>query len=160
GSTITIASGVISSTAAVPSTSPPLMDGIANAGLVAAWSRGDHVHPSDVSRLANTGGTLTGNVTISLTDAKLELHSATPSNRMLVATTAGANRWAFIVANSGAEGGGNAGSDFNLTRYTDAGAFLDNPVQVYRASGQVVLPHPLNVNGGIVGVTDASNATA
>jgi len=53
----------------VPSTTPPLMDGTASAGTSAAWSRGDHVHPTDTSRAAAsalasylplTGGTLTG----------------------------------------------------------------------------------------------------
>ena len=32
----------------------PLMDGVANAGVSLEWSRDDHVHPSDTSRLAVT----------------------------------------------------------------------------------------------------------
>lgn len=47
--------GVLSSSAA-----NPLMNGVANPGSSTAWSRGDHVHPSDTSRLALSGGTLTG----------------------------------------------------------------------------------------------------
>ena len=55
-----------------PSNTPPLMDGAASAGSSAAWSRGDHVHPTDTSRAAVTalasylplaGGTLTGLLT-------------------------------------------------------------------------------------------------
>jgi hypothetical protein len=42
------------------STAAPLMNGTAAAGASAAWSRGDHVHPSDTSRLPLIGGTLTG----------------------------------------------------------------------------------------------------
>ena len=55
------------------SNAPPLMDGVANAGLSLEWSRGDHVHPTDTSHVAKTyvdaqdalkldkaGGTLTG----------------------------------------------------------------------------------------------------
>jgi hypothetical protein len=60
--------------AALPAASPapPLMNGAAAVGTSAAWSRGDHVHPTDTSRaaqasLANylplTGGTLSGALT-------------------------------------------------------------------------------------------------
>ena len=37
-----------------PSTSAPLMDGTASAGSSAAYARGDHVHPTDTSRMAAT----------------------------------------------------------------------------------------------------------
>ena len=52
-----------------PSASAPLINGAASPGTLAAWSRGDHVHPTDTSRAAATalasylplaGGTLTG----------------------------------------------------------------------------------------------------
>jgi hypothetical protein len=46
------------------SSTQPVMDGAGNAGSSAAWSRGDHVHPSDASRLPLTGGTLTGPLTL------------------------------------------------------------------------------------------------
>jgi hypothetical protein len=53
-------------TAALPvaSTTTPSMNGTAAAGAAAAWSRGDHVHPSDTSRLALSGGTITGVLTL------------------------------------------------------------------------------------------------
>ena len=40
----------------------PAMDGVANPGVAVTWSRSDHVHPSDTSRLALSGGTMTGNL--------------------------------------------------------------------------------------------------
>lgn len=57
----------------VPSagTASPKMDGTANAGSAATWSRSDHVHPTDTSRAATshthsasqvTAGTLGGGV--------------------------------------------------------------------------------------------------
>jgi len=46
------------------STAAPLMNGTAAAGSATAWSRGDHVHPSDTSRLALTGGILSGNLQV------------------------------------------------------------------------------------------------
>jgi hypothetical protein len=42
----------------------PLMDGAANAGTSVVWTRDDHVHPSDTSRLALSGGTMTGPLTL------------------------------------------------------------------------------------------------
>jgi hypothetical protein len=56
----------------IASTAAPLMDGTAAAGVATAWSRGDHVHPTDTSRaaasaLANyvplAGGTMSGRLT-------------------------------------------------------------------------------------------------
>lgn len=38
-------------TGANPSSSDPLMDGVASAGSSSEWSRGDHVHPSDTTRM-------------------------------------------------------------------------------------------------------------
>lgn len=57
--------------------------------------------------------------------------------------TAGVKRWE-LLANNTAEGGSDAGSDFRLAAYTDAGAFIDFPLQVTRAAGgTVTVPRPL-----------------
>lgn len=50
--------------AASPYGTLPNMDGVASAGSIDAYSRGDHVHPSDTSKLDKTGGTITGNLDI------------------------------------------------------------------------------------------------
>jgi hypothetical protein len=56
----------------VASTANPLMNGTATPGVATAWSRGDHVHPTDTSRAAASalasylplvGGTLSGALT-------------------------------------------------------------------------------------------------
>ena len=55
-------------TTALPASgTAPLMDGTASAGSSAAWSRGDHVHPNDTSRLPLTGGVLSGPITFNVT---------------------------------------------------------------------------------------------
>lgn len=48
----------------LPSTAVPAPDGTGSAGTVANYSRGDHQHPSDPTRLALTGGTMTGPLTL------------------------------------------------------------------------------------------------
>ncbi len=48
-----------------PSATLPVMDGTAAVGVVTTYARGDHVHPSDTSRVALTGGTMTGAIAMS-----------------------------------------------------------------------------------------------
>lgn len=47
------------------STAAPLMNGVASAGSSAAYSRGDHVHPTDTTRFPTTGGLISGATSIS-----------------------------------------------------------------------------------------------
>jgi hypothetical protein len=51
---------VLANGGAQPATTNPVMDGAAAIGVLANYARADHVHPSDTSRLAIAGGTLTG----------------------------------------------------------------------------------------------------
>lgn len=54
----------------------PLVDGTASAGTSGQWSRSDHTHPTDVSRLAVAGGTMTGALTLAA-DPAAALQAAT-----------------------------------------------------------------------------------
>lgn len=58
-----------------PYTSNPAMDGTASPGSSSNYSRGDHVHPSDTSKVSTSttvnGHALTGNVTVSKSDIGL-----------------------------------------------------------------------------------------
>lgn len=47
---------------AAPSDTTPLMDGVGAAGTGGNYSRGDHVHPSDTSKLDKSGGSMTGDL--------------------------------------------------------------------------------------------------
>jgi Chaperone of endosialidase len=60
-------------------------------------------------------------------------------NRSWVGATAGSPRWQVCLANAAAEGGSNAGSDFSISRYSDAGAFIDTPISITRATGTVTI---------------------
>jgi hypothetical protein len=57
--------------------------------------------------------------------------------------TSSSNRWA-LIANSTAEGGSNAGTNFELRRYSDAGADLGIVMDVIRSSGNI----NFNTGGG------------
>ena len=49
---------------AIASDAMPQMDGAGSAGTGANYSRGDHVHPSDTSKVSKTGDTITGDLTL------------------------------------------------------------------------------------------------
>jgi len=48
----------------IPSDTAPAMDGVAAAGSLTTYARGDHRHPSDTSKLDTAGGIITGNLTV------------------------------------------------------------------------------------------------
>jgi hypothetical protein len=69
-------------------------------------------------------------------------------------------RWAFRV--DGTESGSNAGADFAIRRYTDAGAFIDAPLSIVRSTGvttikSLTLTNALSVANGGTGVTSLGN---
>jgi hypothetical protein len=51
----------------------------------------------------------------------------------------GLGRWTVELGGTGAETGGNAGSDFALTSFNDDGTFLGYPITVERATGNVAI---------------------
>lgn len=96
GSTITIASGVISGVSPAPYGSLPAMDGTANAGAVSAWSRGDHVHPIDTSRAPLASPALTGAPTAptpTTGDNSTKLATTAFVQAQMVASGAGVSTW-------------------------------------------------------------------
>lgn len=61
------------------------------------------------------------------------------------------SRWNLVLGNSSAETGSNAGSDFALQRFNDAGTLIDAPLSMLRSNGilQVqngVAPYPSDFN--------------
>jgi len=59
-------------------------------------------------------------------------------NRLVTAQTGDLSRWAFGV-NSDAESTGNAGSNFGIYRYDDAGAYIDAPMTISRSTGLITV---------------------
>jgi hypothetical protein len=89
------------------------------------------------------------------------------NTRSIQFQSSGISRWQLRVDNS-AESGSNAGSNFNIDRYNDAGSFQDSPINISRASGNVTIADGLIVSGtiapsqtaGILGTTTNNNASA
>jgi hypothetical protein len=92
------------------------------------------------------GGTLTGNLGINATAPILSFQRSAGQAAQLAGYTGTSQRWNLVLASATAETGGNAGSDLSIGRWSDAGALLDVPLSIIRASGSVVLERPLLLN--------------
>jgi hypothetical protein len=100
-----------------------------------------------------TGGTLS-NLT-SGTGLTILGTASAGQQRLIQGQTAGNNRWAIQPGDGTAETGSNAGSNFQITRWSDAGAYIDTPFQIARASGNVQFS-----GAGYVQVIPSSGAPA
>lgn len=94
-----------------------------------------------------TGGTLTGNLTLSYSGyPSVILNSpASGSVRAVYGQTGGLPRWGVNVANSNPETGSNVGSNFSIDRYNDAGSYVDSPLAISRATGVTTLSANLSI---------------
>ena len=69
---------------------------------------------------------------------RIDTSTLTDSPRLLGRKTA-KNRWAIDLGTNSAESGSEAGSDFWITRYNDAGVAIDVPFQIRRNDGSVYI---------------------
>ncbi len=68
------------------------------------------------------------------TQAQIYIDAAATDTRALYWLTAGNGRWALNLDNV-AESGSNAGADFQIQRYNDAGTVIDTPFTITRSTG-------------------------
>lgn len=115
------------------------------------------------SYLPLTGGTLSGGLIIApASGAGLTINGAVSQITInkpaganannLIGQTATSPRWNVQLGNSTSESGSNAGSDFTVNRYSDAGAFIDVPLTITRSTGATTLSGNLSVGIGTAGV--------
>ena len=83
-----------------------------------------------------SGGVMTGAITLVPGNT---VTGAAATRRSTFGATAASLRWELDLGDAQGESGSNAGSDFALVNYSDAGAILSQAVQVKRASGAMVL---------------------
>lgn len=92
------------------------------------------------SKVSKAGDTMTGNLSVSLASANISIDKAAAGqNAVLYGKTAGSARWAFVLGDSSAEAGANAGSLFSINAYADAGTYLSTPFSISRANGLITL---------------------
>ena len=122
------------------------------------FSLSDFVHASDLNNLANDNITWGGDVNgggYHLSNVILQgsggfssyvspvevTPGSTGSSCVQLDQTVGANhvaRWT-VCKDTTAESGGNTGSNFGISRYTDAGVFIDSPIAINRATGVITM---------------------
>lgn len=101
GSNLTISSGVLSANA---SATTPKMDGTASVGTETAFARGDHIHPSDTTKVDKVDGK--GLSTNDYTTAE---------KNKLAAIEANANNYSLPTASASTLGGIKVGSNLTIT---------------------------------------------
>ncbi len=74
--------------------------------------------------------------------------TATTDVNVISGRKGGLDRWGINLGDNTAESGANAGCDFSINRFNDAGAVIDTPVQLLRASGNFRLNNGLRVPNG------------
>jgi len=96
--------------------------------------------------LTSTASVIVGNDTA--TTPLLTINGDKTANRMLQFSTAGVPRWK-IFAGTGETGTGNAGSDFTINAYTDAGGSIGTALTISRPTRSVIVGTSLAVGAGI-----------
>lgn len=119
------------------------------------------------AKLNLSGGSLTGNLDITKATAYMQIKSSSGSANLyidgpsaterLVRFRGGTNnsRW-HIGANSTAESGSNAGTNFIIQAYDDSATLLSTPVTITRSTGAVALSGALSVTGKVTTAASSS----
>jgi hypothetical protein len=122
-----------------------------------AWDAGNF-NPALYAALS--GATFSGAVSLSYASPALTLNApVSGQQRSININTNGSGRWQF-GATSGAESGSNAGSDFFIARYSDAGAFIDSPFLISRSSGVTTFGGNVQATGTAVDRSISISANA
>lgn len=143
-----------------PSNYLPLIGGTMTGPIVLAT---DPVNPLEASTkqyvddsiaaapyLPLAGGTLTGQATFTNSAAPILLVAPNVAAGVCVAGLIGGNlRWLVNWADGTAETGSNSGSNFNVISYSDAGAVLNIPLAIERATGIVTFSTIPSIPGGV-----------
>lgn len=93
--------------------------------------------------MPKAGGIMTGNLIISIAaGGYLAINSNPGSYSYFKGMKGNKNRWFAYFGDATAETGGNAGSDFGISRFGDDGTFLGNPLYIERSTGAVKFGAP------------------
>lgn len=104
--------------------------------------------------------TFGGNQTIAKASPAFALSKAASGEaNAIFGQTNGVLRWAVLPGSTAAESGANAGSSFDIGRYSDAGTFIDLPLSINRATGVVLFSQRPSLAGTGLGVNLSATTT-
>lgn len=103
--------------------------------------------PSAIGGTTPAAGTFDAlTLTKSSGNATAIINSIAATTRQLIFQTAASSRWRLAV-NATAEGGSQAGSDFGIGRFNDAGSFISDAFTIERATGKAYFSGELEIDG-------------
>jgi len=101
--------------------------------------------------VSKNGDTMSGPLRIAGTSPYLVFDKApgTGHANVIFGTVNGAARWDIEPGNGVAESGSNAGSHFQISRYNDAGTYVDAPLSIFRDTGDLYTPNNFSAVKGV-----------
>ena len=117
--------------------------GVPYTGATADVDLGTYSLTADTIGIGTTAGTEKLHIDGGASTTRVKIDADNGVSRILSFRTDDVQRWALRV--DGTESGSNSGADFQVRRYNDAGAHIDNPIAINRATGNVTTAQ--NVNG-------------
>jgi hypothetical protein len=145
-----VAGAIYAGSLAASGLTPGRIPYMTTGGLLTDNARFQFASSNNVRLILGDGTSGTGNT-------RIEMNTVAGSATYIQGLKAGLSRWLMNIGNSNAETGSNAGSNFELFAYDDAGSVIDAPIFIYRAAGGVMtIARPL----ALTNTTDASSSTA
>jgi hypothetical protein len=117
--------------------------GVPYTGATADVDLGTHSLTADTIGIGTTAGAEKLHIDGGATTTRVKIDADNGVSRILSFRTDDVQRWALRV--DGTESGSNSGADFQLRRYNDAGTFVDAPIAINRATGNITTSQ--NING-------------
>jgi hypothetical protein len=143
--------------------------GVPYTGATADVDLGIHSLTADTIGIGVAAGAEKLHIDGGATTTRVKIDADNGVNRILSFRTDDLQRWALRV--DGIESGANSGGDFQLRRYNDAGAYIDSPIAINRANGNITTAQNINgatptelgylsgVGSQVVGTTDTNTLT-
>jgi hypothetical protein len=116
--------------------------GVPYTGATADVDLGIHSLTADTIGIGITAGAEKLHIDGGATTTRVKIDADNGVSRILSFRTDDVQRWALRV--DGVESGSNSGADFQLRRYNDAGTFIDHPLSINRATGNITTSQNLN----------------
>lgn len=108
-------------------------------GVSASFDTLSEIVANFANYAALAGAAFTGNLSITKATPALALNHTSVTDRTIEGQTNGTVRWRMKLGESTAEGGSNAGSNFSLASYNDAGTLIETVMSIVRSTGVMTL---------------------
>jgi hypothetical protein len=118
-------------------------------GVWSAWQQlVGGVTDTDARYVNLTGDTMTGPLAVVMASPSLALNTTGSGQAAAIfGNSSSGQRWMLRLGNGEAESGSNAGSNFDIHRYSDTGSYIGGVLTIQRSNGQINTIGNLTVGG-------------